>query len=200
MNKFKELRKAAGFSQSALAKMLNVHQTAISQWELGKSFPEIDTLKRMAEVYNVPIDFLVGNENSAPRSTTGIWIPVLGQVAAGIPIEAIENIEDYEEIPRDMAAHGEHFALKIKGDSMEPRIREGDVVIVRQQEDCDDGDIAVVLVNGDEATIKRIKKSPDGLMLIPGNPKYEPMFYSKADIARLPVKILGRVVELRGKF
>ena len=83
---------------------------------------------------------------------------------------------------------------------MEPKISNGDVVIVRQQPDCDNGDIAVVLVNGDEATVKRIKKSPEGIMLIPNNTSYEPMFYSNDDVKKLPVRIIGKVVELRAKF
>ena len=76
----------------------------------------------------------------------------------------------------------------------------GDIVIVRAQNDCDTGDIAIVLVNGDEATVKRIKKGPEGLMLIPNNPAYEPMYYSNAEIESLPVRVIGKVVELRAKF
>ena len=106
----------------------------------------------MADFFNVSVDYLLGRDNtsSLPQSTGGTWVPVLGRVAAGIPIEAIEDVEDYEEISPDMAKTGEFFALKIQGDSMEPKISNGDVVIVRQQPDCDNGDIAVVLVNGRE--------------------------------------------------
>lgn len=202
MDRFKELRKKAGFSQAALAKILNVHQTAISQWELGKSYPEMDTIKKMAELYNVPIDYIVGRQScpDIPPSTGGVWIPVLGHVAAGIPIEAVEDIEDYEEISLDTAEQGDYFALKIQGDSMEPKISNGDVVIVRKQDDCDNNDIAVVIINGGEATVKRIKKTPEGIMLIPSNQYYEPMFYSNEDIKKLPIKILGKVIELRAKF
>ena len=137
---------------------------------------------------------------NAPASTGGVWIPVLGRVAAGIPIEALENIEDYEEISMDMAMRGEHFALRISGDSMEPRILDGDVVIVKRQDVCNTGDIAVVLVNGSDATVKRIKKEPEGLILIPNNAAYEPMFYSNEQIESLPVRVLGKVVELRRKL
>jgi repressor LexA len=125
---------------------------------------------------------------------------VLGEIAAGIPIEAVTDIIDYEEIPEAMARDGEYFALKIKGGSMEPRMLEGDVVIVRKQSMVDTGDIAVVLVNGDSATVKKVKIMPEGIMLIPLNPAYETMFYPKEDVERLPVQILGKVVELRGKF
>ena len=83
---------------------------------------------------------------------------------------------------------------------MEPKISDGDVVIVRRQPDVDSGDIAVVLVNGNDATVKRIKKSPQGVTLIPSNPAYEPMYYSNEEIESLPVTILGKVVELRAKL
>lgn len=95
---------------------------------------------------------------------------------------------------------GEYFALQIRGNSMEPKFSAGDVVIVRKQSDVNSGDIAVVLVNGDDATIKKIKKRPDGVMLIPNNPEFEPMFYSNQEIEELPVVVLGKVVELRAKF
>lgn len=100
----------------------------------------------------------------------------------------------------DMAAAGEYFGLRIKGSSMEPRIREGDVVIVRRQEEAETGDTVVVLVNGDSATVKRIKIEPNGIALIPNNPAYDTRFYSAAEVELLPVRIIGKVVELRGKL
>lgn len=129
-----------------------------------------------------------------------IRIPVFGRVAAGIPISAITDIEDYEEISEDMARKGEYAALKIKGNSMLPRFADGDVVIVRLQDDVDTGDIAIVLVNGDEAVCKKIKKTPEGVMLISTNPEYEPMFYTNKEIEEKPVRVWGKVVELRAKF
>ena len=140
---------------------------------------------------------------SSHKITTehGVRIPVLGRVVAGIPIEAIEEVIDWEEIPQRLAASGKFFALRVCGHSMEPRILEGDVVIVRQQEDVDSGDIAIVMVNGDEATVKRVKKQEDGITLIATNTSvYEPHFYSNQEIRDLPVRILGKVVELRGKM
>jgi repressor LexA len=130
----------------------------------------------------------------------GVWIPVLGNVAAGIPIEAVEDIIDYEEIDRTTAAGGDFFGLRLKGHSMEPRMREGDVVIVRKQSDADTGDVAVVMVNGQDATVKKIRKLADGICLLPLNPAFEPMYYTAAEMASLPVTILGKVVELRAKF
>lgn len=203
MNRIAELRKKNNMSQAALGKIIGVAQNTICNWENGKREPDFQSIQKLANYFAVSVDYLLGRdsvENSPPASTGGVWIPVLGRVAAGIPIEAIEEIEDYEEIPLDMARRGDHFALRIQGDSMEPKISNGDIVIVRKQQDCNDGEVAVVLVNGEDATVKRIKRRPEGVMLIPSNPDYEPMFYSNYDIENLPVKIIGKVVELRAKF
>ena len=200
MNRFREQRLLAGFkSQGDLAKHLFVNQTAVSQWERGVTIPSPPILLKLSQIYGVSTDYLLGND--APTETgKGVKIPVLGDVAAGVPIEAVENIVDYEEIDVALAATGEFFGLRVKGASMAPRILEGDVVIVRKQDDAETGDTAVVLVNGDSATVKKIKKMPDGIQLIPSNPAYDPMYYTAAEVEALPVRIIGRVVELRGKF
>lgn len=194
------LRKEANMTQQELASKLFVSQQAVGKWERGEATPNPETIVAMSKIFGVSADTLLG-ESAPPLSTGGTWVPVLGDVAAGIPIEAVENIVDYEEIDTAMASNGKYYGLRIKGSSMEPRIREGDVVIVRQQEDADTGDTAVVLVNGESATVKRIKKEPDGgLWLLPNNPAYDPQHYSPAEVADKPVRIIGKVVELRGKF
>ena len=194
------LRKEANMTQQELASKLFVSQQAVGKWERGEATPNPETIVAMSKIFGVSADTILG-ESAPPLSTGGTWVPVLGDVAAGIPIEAVENIVDYEEIDTAMAANGKYYGLRIKGSSMEPRIREGDVVIVRQQEDADTGDTAVVLVNGESATVKRIKKEPDGgLWLLPNNPAYDPQHYSPAEVAEKPVRIIGKVVELRGKF
>lgn len=195
----KSLRENAGLSQYKLAKLMGVSQSTIGMWESGKNKPEYANLQKLAKIFDVPLDTLTGNHGTSTPSK-GVWIPVLGKVQAGIPVEAVEDILGHEEITKEMASQGDFFALQVKGDSMEPRIKEGDVVIVRKQSDADTGDIAVVLVNGDDATVKRIKKRPEGIMLIPNNPAYEPMFYSREEVEQLPVVIVGKVVELRAKF
>lgn len=129
-----------------------------------------------------------------------VLIKVLGKVAAGIPIEAVEDVIDTEEISEALAKTGDFFALQIHGDSMEPRMCEGDVVIVRQQNDAESGDIVIAMVNGDDATCKRLRKYRDGIELVSNNPSYEPMFFSNEEIISKPVKIVGKVVELRGKL
>lgn len=202
MRRLKELRLQKGLRQIDFAKEMGILQSTLSSWETGRYEPDSEMLVKIANYFGVTVDYLLGGKKvSNSIKTKGKWIPVLGDVAAGIPIEAVEDIVDYEEIDAALAATGDFFGLRIKGSSMEPRIREGDVVIVRKQDDADTGDTAVVMVNGDSATVKRIKKEPDGsLVLIPNNPAYDAQHFSPAEIEDKPVHIIGKVIELRGKF
>lgn len=188
---YRDLEQATGIAKSALQRYVTGQTSKIP----------LDRLELIAKALNVPAAYLMGwDDHPMKPRKKGVKIPVLGDVAAGIPIEAIEDIVDYEEIDEDMARGGDYFGLRIKGDSMEPRMVTGDVVIVRQQTTVDSGDIAVVLVNGDSATVKKVKITKDGILLIPFNSAYEPMFYSRQEVMDLPVTILGKVVELRAKF
>lgn len=194
----RKIRKDKGFSQDYIAEQLGYKSyTTIQKWESGVSEPSLQKLHDLANLLGVDVDTLVSD--STPK-TKGVKIPVLGKVAAGMPIEAIEDIIDYEEIPESMSRSADYFGLQIRGDSMEPKISDGDVVIIRKQDDAESGNIVIATVNGDEATCKKIKKTESGLMLISTNPDYEPFIYSWEDVKRLPVRILGRVVELRAKF
>lgn len=199
--RIKEARKAAGLTQVELAKKTELSRSYIGDIEKDRYNPSVSTLQLIAKATNAPLEALLPSTKPPKPAGRGVRIPVLGRVVAGIPIEAVEEILDYEEITPELAASGDFFALKIRGHSMEPRMMEGDVVIVRRQDDVDSGDVAIVLVNGDEATVKRVKKQPEGITLIATNTSvYEPHFYSNKEIAELPVRILGRVVELRGKM
>lgn len=200
MENIRILRSRMGLTQAELAQRLNVHQTAVSQWEKDRTKPDIDQMIRLAAFFDVSIECIADKAPIANIQRKTIRIPVYGNVAAGIPLEAITDIEDWEEIDEATAAKGEYIALRIHGRSMEPRILEGDIVIVRLQDFIEDGDIGIIFVNGDDATCKKIKKTPKGIMLISNNPAFEPMFYSNEEIENLPVRVLGKVVELRGKF
>lgn len=202
INRIKALRLEHGLRQIDLANKIGVLQSTISQWENGKVEPDIEALIKIASIFETSIDNVLGEETPRPPiSSGGEWVPVLGEVAAGIPIEAVEDIVDYEEIDSALAATGAFFGLRIKGSSMEPRIRDGDVVIVRKQDDAETGDTVVALVNGDSATVKRLKKEADGSMwLLPNNPAYDPQHFTPTEIVEKPVNIIGKVVELRGKF
>lgn len=197
-----KLRKEKDLQQKEVAEAIGMNRIILNRIELGKRPLRDDEAVALADYFHVTTDYLLkGKVSEQNHSSRGVRIPVLGRVVAGIPIEAVEEILDYEEITPELAATGEFFALKIRGHSMEPRMMEGDVVIVRKQEDVESGDVAIVLVNGNEATVKRVKKQEEGITLIATNTSvYEPHFYSNKEIKSLPVQILGKVVELRGKF
>lgn len=205
----KNLREKSGMTQEQLAEMMGYkHKSSINKIECGKAKLTQEKIKLLATIFKVKPNVILGMEESTPQLSLlpksnkkpAHTIPVLGKVVAGIPLEAIEEIIDYEEVSEAMASQGEYFALQVKGDSMEPKISEGDVVIVRKQEDVDNGDIAIMLVNGDEATIKKVQKFSGGINLIPSNSAYPVLTYSNEEIAKLPVRCLGKVVELRAKF
>lgn len=199
--RIKEARKAAGLTQVELAKKTELSRSYIGDIEKDRYNPSVSTLQLIAKATNAPLEALLPSTKPPKPAGRGVRIPVLGRVVAGIPIEAVEEILDYEEITPELAATGEFFALQVKGDSMEPTLRDGDVVIVKKQPTVDSGDIAIVLVNGNDATVKEIKESPAGITLIGHNVAvYTPHFYSNHDIESLPIQIIGKVVEMRRKF
>lgn len=201
MLNLKKIREASKISQQKLADNIGVSRSTIAMWETGGSQPDNDNLKRMASYFNVSVDYLLGINEENKATKNSIKTPVLGYVAAGIPIEAIEDIVDYEELDtKQFNPNYEYFGLKIKGDSMMPRMQNGDVVIVQKQSDVESGDIAIVCINGAEATCKQLKKHANGITLISYNTAYEPMFFTNQEIDDKPITVLGKVVELRGKF
>lgn len=197
-NVYKNLRKKRGLTQVELAKELNMRQSSVSRWENGESIPDFTTLTLLSKYFNVSTDYLLGRtDNISQKMPT---IPVLGVIPAGIPIEAVEDIEDYIDINPKFSDTSEYFALKVKGDSMTPRILNGDVIIVKKQENAENGDICVVMVNGDDATVKKIKKEDSGLWLIPINPAHPTTFFSNQEIIEKPVRILGKAIEIRSSL
>lgn len=130
-----------------------------------------------------------------------VKIPILGTVKAGYDYLAEENIIGTIKVNMDLVKDGsEYFALKVKGDSMQPVLYEDDVVIIKRQNDCEDGQIAVVLINGEEGTIKKVKKSSSGIWLQPFNNNYEPLVFTNDEIEDIPVKIIGVVKQLQREF
>ena len=202
----KHLRLQRGYSQEDLAKALGYKSyTTITKWESGVSEPTLKMTHEIARFFNVSVDDLCYTRLGMPSENTKadrhcVVIKVYGSVAAGIPLEMIEDIIDTEEITEDMARTGEFFGLKIKGDSMTPTICDGDIVIVRRQDDAESGDIVIATVNGDEATCKRLRKYKEGIELISVNPSYGTFEFSNEEIYEKPVKIIGKVVESRRKF
>ncbi len=198
--RIKERRLQMAYTQEELAQKLGLQKSAIAKYENGR----VENIKRsviadMANILECSPSYLMGWDEPTP-SRKGVIINVLGRVAAGIPLEAIEDIIDTEEISEEMAKTGEFFGLQINGDSMEPKFSKGDVVIVRKQNDAESGDIVIAMVNGDDATCKRLKKYQEGIALISTNPAYDPIYFSNKEIEEKPVRIIGKVVELRAKF
>lgn len=191
-----------------LSNASGVNKASISQYLSGSHSPSNISSGKMAKVLNVNPVWLMGfdvpmieqsNASSAPNKK-GTTIKIFGRVAAGIPLEAIEDVIDEEEIPEELAKTGEFFGLRINGNSMEPDIHNGDIVIVRRQDDAESDEIVIALVNGNDGVCKRLKKYSDSIALISLNPSYEPMFFSQDEIDHTPVKIIGKVVELRRRF
>jgi repressor LexA len=197
-------------TRKEMCEALGVKYTTFTDWVKGNTYPRIDKIELMANYFGIEKSDLIEDSPKIARSDNakpitfekhkGVRIPVLGYVAAGVPIDAIEEIIDWEEIPKEMAVRGEYFGLKIKGDSMAPDIKNKDVVIVRQQPDAENDEIVIVTINGDEGVCKKLKKSPEGITLISRNPAYEPMFFTPQEVTELPVAIVGKVIELRRSF
>ena len=199
MNRIKLLRKEKKISQVKLAEVLGVHQTAISQWETGRTNPDLDTAKKLAAYFNVTLDYLLAGEEfrNPEEGRAGMLpairhrFPLLGDIACGEPIFADEDKESYVDVIADIEAD---FCLRAKGDSMiNARICDGDLVFIKQSPMVENGDIAAVIIGG-EATLKRVYYYPERnkLVLAPENSRYEPFVYIGMELEE--VRILGKAV------
>lgn len=197
-----------GLKQTDLVERTKISKGSLSSYVSGRYAPKQTNIYLLAKALNVNVEWLMGadvpmtyfKEVHSVEHNPAVRIPVLGRVAAGIPINAVEETIDWEEIPAEMVGSDEYFGLRIKGDSMSPRIMDGDTVIVRRQDDADTGDIVIAIVNGNDGVCKKLRKTDSGIMLISLNPAYDPMVFDHSDIDTIPVSIIGRVVELRGKM
>ena len=196
-NKIHALRKERKWTMKQLAEKVGTSISTISQWESSTTVPTYDKIVYLSKIFDIPLSTLLDDEALIKNSVS---IPVLGKVQAGVPCEAVQEVLDYEEIDRALAIKGQFFALKIRGMSMMPTIRPNDVVIVQKQETVENGQVAVVLVNSDEATVKKVIRQENGILLVPFNSDFAPMFYSNEEIETLPVTIIGRVIECRQKY
>ena len=222
ISRIDELRLEHGLSWRKLEEECGLSTGSTTKWKQETYEPKADKLNKVADYFGVNVKWLQGDtdyrngnnmfddiddatdldelKNNIFRLKRGMTIPVLGEVAAGTPIEMNREYDEYEEISSELAKTGEFYGLKIKGDSMTPRICDGDVVIFRKQNDAESGDIVIVSINGDSATCKRLVKYSDGISLISFNPEYEPINFNSREIQEKPVCIIGKVVENRQKF
>ena len=222
MDRIEELQNKKKWSRRELERRAGIGVGAISKWL--QFTPTAKNIKKVADALGCSVAYLTGESDfiseqdavmsrwmeyqsagladEVRRIEAGIRIPVLGDVPCGIPTEAVEflDADDWEEISEKLSRQGNFFALKVKGDSMSPRIQKGDILIVQQTSDAESGDIVIARVNGSDACCKRLIKQQDGIVLQSFNPNYEPMYFSNQEIQDKPVQIIGKVVENRQKF
>ena len=177
-----------------LSNLLDLPYPTVRDWVNAVNYPRRDKLIKLADLFNIDVTELTEEHNKN-------IIPVLGTIPAGIPLEAIENIVDYEEIPLDwLKGDKEYFGLKIKGDSMSPFYNTGDTVIFQKVNNCESGSHCAVMVNGNDVTFKKIIKNETGIILQPLNKNYDPIFYTNEQIKELPINIIGIAKEIRRKL
>ncbi len=189
-------------SRKDICEALGLSYMTVSDWINGKTYPRIDKIEMLANYFGVSKADLVEERNPRlpvhPSPYGHYRIPVLTTVAAGKPIYAEEDIIEWIDYDKDP---GDHIrACRIEGNSMIPRIQDGDTIIFNTELGWEDGDVVVATVNGDHATCKRIRRYTDGIALLSDNTDIKPMYYSKQEVEDLPVKIIGRVMEVRGRL
>lgn len=201
MNRIKQLRNEKNIKQDVLANLLNLEVAGVSKLETGRVPLKDEYIIKLSEYFNVSTDYLLGKSNIRnSENNQELKIPVLGVVKAGYNWLADENVIGYVSV-NDKTLKGDgFFAVQVKGISMVPEIYEGDIAIVKKQNDFKNGDYVVALINGDEATIKKAYKNDTGLLLRPANNSVEPLIFTKEDIETLPVTIIGVVYNITRSF
>ncbi|MFF2795384.1 LexA family protein [Lysinibacillus xylanilyticus] len=185
-----------GLNQTDMARDLNLPETTVSNWMKASTYPRPDKIQLMADYFNIRRSELTEEQptNLIEIQPNFAKIPILGIIACGEPILAEQNVEGYMYEFSELLPAGNIFALVAKGDSMEPTIPNGSKVLIREQSEVEYGEIAAVLVNGDtEATLKRVKKQGDTILLMPDNPKHEPYIVDQNN----PAKIIGKAISFK---
>lgn len=185
-----------------VCKDLNFPYTTFAEWYNGKIYPRIDKIEMLANYFGIKKSDLIERKDKIDKLGNPVTeVPLLGTVKAGYDYMAQENWEGMIEVDQDIIKDGfDYFALKIKGDSMSPVLIENDIVIVKKQEDFENGDLVVALINGDEATIKKGRKSDNSILLQPLNTAYEPLIFTYDEMKTIPVTIIGIVKQLKREF
>lgn len=200
MKNLAALRKKKGLTQARFSRMFGVSTSTVAMWETGHRKPDRHTIIRLCEFFAVSFEELMGTPVQYAEVAENIPVPVVGCVQGGLPSTALENIKGYRLVNRQLAEKGELFALEVKGHSMEPKMSPGDTIIVRRTSTAENGRTVVVLVGREEATVKKIMYHKDGITLVPTNPDYMPIYYTRQECRQLPVTVIGVVVELRCRY
>ncbi len=227
MNKIRDLRKSKGWTQEELGEKLGINKVTVSGYESEKRQPTPDMLIRLADLFGVSVDVILGRGDEKkepvgkpidpddPRFTPVVVVkqplpdlsaeiapvPILGSVRAGYDYVADQELLGYLNLDEHFVRlHPDVFALYVKGDSMTPEIRHNDIAVCLPGVEIHNNDVAIVCVNGDEGTVKRVRFEDGGLTLIPANPRYKPVHYAREDINTLPVILQSKVVEIRHHY
>ncbi|MGN1297712.1 MAG: LexA family protein [Clostridia bacterium] len=202
MNRIKFLREEFNMTQQELADKLNGAKSTVAMYEKGDRKPSLEILVKLSEIFDCSIDYILCKTDVRNAVINLARIPILGTVKAGYDWLAEENVVDYITLKENIPNIKEYYALRITGDSMLPLLSEGDLVIVHDQDDVESGQTAVVLINGEEATVKKVVKTNEGIELHSMNPYYPVKKFTFEDMKKIPVKIIGRVKEakIKGAF
>lgn len=183
---------------------LEIPYSTFTDWYNANIYPRIDKIQLLANYFGIQKSDLVEDKEKLKTDLIGnpvSPIPLLGTVKAGYNYLAQENWIGTIDVETSLVGSGEdYFALKVKGDSMAPTFLENDIVIIKKQNDCENNEYAVVIINGDEGTLKKVKKTDDGIVLQPLNPAYGPVMYTKDEIEKIPIIIVGVVKQLKREF
>lgn len=200
--KLRQAMEKAEMNATELSEKTGISKSTISRYLSGGYIAKQRNLLKLSLALHVEPKFLFPDAAQELDDNLKVYrIPVVGKVVAGTPIDAIENITDYIRVTNPAAADGSYYALHVTGASMEPEMREGDLVIVHKQDYFDSGDICIVLVNGNEATVKKVIKSDQGITLIGFNATvYPPHFYNARQVEELPVRVIGKVKQVRRSY
>lgn len=188
-------------TRAEACKDLEIPYSTFTDWCNANIYPRIDKIELLANYFDIKKSDLVENKEKTDKlGNPAVEIPILGTVKAGYDYLAQENWIGAIDIDKKLADGGDFFALKVKGDSMAPVLIEDDIVIIKKQDDFENGDIVVAIVNGDEATIKKGKKSESKILLQPFNTNYDPLIFTEEEMDTIPVKIVGIVKQLKREF
>ena len=193
--KLRSLRKDHGMTQVDLANALDLDKSSIAKYESAGIIPSVDTLQKISALFNVSIDYLL----NAPFGDINnvVNVEIIGTVVAGR-----DGIATYEFLGISQAINinnkDEYKYLKVRGDSMAPQILEGDLALVRLQPDIDSGDLAVVIIGGEEGVIKKVQKTDNSISLISFNPMYDTRVFVGKDMEQL--QIFGKVVKVERSY
>lgn len=201
-DKLRQAMEKAEMNATELSEKTGISKSTISRYLSGGYIAKQRNLLKLSRALHVDPKFLFSDAVEELDANLKVYkIPIVGKVVAGTPIDAIENITDYIRVTNPAAADGSYYALHVTGASMEPEMKEGDLVIVHKQDYFDSGDICIVLVNGNEATVKKVIKSDQGITLIGFNATvYPPHFYNARQVEELPVRVIGKVKQVRRSY